>query len=450
MGRLILIEARLLARERRAWAVLALLALAAALAAVTGHGLLEQQLEGRRIAAAGDPAGLARVAAALRPGADPAMAVLLPYWIRDEAVSPPPPLADFSAGRAMFEPHATTLTLRARPDTLFQRTAVDNPEATTRGLLDLGFLAVVLAPLALIALGYGLFTADRDSGAARLLLVQGGSPARLLLARSVPRLALVAAPIALAALALLAFGPAIEGRAAAAAWWLAIAAAFLAFWWAAILAVNALRIGAETAALALVALWALTTLVLPAAIAAGAQLAFPPPSRFQQIAEARAAEIAATSAWETDHPELAAEGFAGRLASVRKTLGIARTVERAVAPLDARFDAQLAGQQRLVRALAWIAPPLAAADAMTAVAGTDAGRALGFRRAAAAQLAGLKARLGGFIDRGAVMTAAEHDALPRFAWRPEPARPIGLVAFLAAAAALLTALALRRLSRRPI
>lgn len=230
MGRLILIEARLLARERLAWAVLALLGLAAALAAVTGHGFMAQQLEGRRIAARVDPAARARVEAALKPDAAPAMAVLLPYWIRDEAVSPPPPLADFSAGRAPFEPHATTLTLRARPDTLFQRTAVDNPEATARGALDLGFVAVVLAPLALIALGYGLLTADRDSGAARLLLVQGGNPGRVLLARSVPRLALVAAPLLAAALALLATGPAVDGRWAAAGWWLLAAAALLALW----------------------------------------------------------------------------------------------------------------------------------------------------------------------------------------------------------------------------
>lgn len=213
---------------------------------------------------------------------------------------------------------------------------------------------------------------------------------------------------------------------------------------------NAFRIGAETAALALVSLWALFTLVLPAAIAAAAQLAYPPPSRFQQIVEARAAEVAATTAWENDHPDLVSEDFAGRLASGRKTLGIARAVERAVAPLDARFEAQLAGQQRLVRTLAWWAPPLAAADAMTAVAGTDVGRALGFRRAAADRLSMLKSRLGRFIDRGAVMTPAEHAALPRFAWTPDPARPTAPISLLALAATALTLVALRRLSRTTV
>lgn len=450
MGRLVLLEIRQLARERFAWLVLLLLLLSAGLAIANGRAVMAAQIEGRALAARGDPAARDRVAGALEPGADPAMAVLVPYWIRTKAVSPPPPLADFTAGRAPYEPQATSITLRARPDTLFERTAVDNPEAMARGSLDLGFVAVALVPLALIALGYGLFAADRESGAARLLLVQGGTPTRLLLARSLPRLALVLAPIGLAAAVLLATGPALPDRAPAAAAWLAIAVLLALFWWAAILFVNAFRVTAETAALALVSLWALLTLVLPAVIAAVAQLAYPPPSRFDQIATARAAEVAATTAYENDHPELAASGFAGRLASVRKSLEVGRAVDRAVAPISARFDAQLHGQQRIVRALAWLSPPMAAADAMTAVAGTDVARALGFRAAAGEHLATLKHRLGAVIDRGTVITAAEYRALPGFAWQPAPARPAGTIALLLATSLALGGTALARLRRAAV
>jgi ABC-2 type transport system permease protein len=444
MLRLITLESRHLARERFAWVLLLFLSLACALAVANGRVLMEQQLDGRAIAANGDPKAQERIEGSFAPGFDRALAVVAPYWVRAHAVSPPPPLADFSAGRAPFEPHATSVTLRSRVDTLFERTAVDNPEAAARGALDLGFVAVVLVPLALIGLGYGLFAADRESGAARLLLAQGGTPTRVLLARSVPRLLLALAPLIAAAAILLATGPAIDGRAAAAGWWLLIALALAAFWWAVILLVNSLRIGAETAALALVSAWALLTLVLPAAITAAAQLAYPPPSRFEQIATARAAEVSSTTAYENDHPDLASEGFEGRLASVRKSLSIARTVDRAVEPIARRFDAQLAGQQRVVRAFAWASPPMIAADAMTVIAGTDVARSLAFRRAAVDYMGRTKLALGSFIDRGTVMTRAEYQALPRFSWTPSATRPLEQAAVLTVLALILAAIALSR------
>ena len=447
MLRLIALEARLLARERFAWVLLLFLALSCALAVANGRVLMDQQLDGRAIAAQGDAKARERVEGAFAPDFDRALAIVVPYWVRTQAVSPAPPLADFSAGRAAIEPHATTVTLRSRVDTLFERTAVDNPEAAARGSLDLGFVAVVLMPLALIGLGYGLFAADRESGAARLLLAQGGTPTRVLLARSVPRLLLVLGPLAMAAVVLLATGPQIDERGTAAGWWLLVAVALAAFWWAVILFVNALRIGAETAALTLVSVWAMLTLVLPAAVTATAQLAYPPPSRFAQIATARAAEMSSTTAYENDHPDLASESFAGRLASVRKSLSIARTVDRAVAPIARRFDAQLAGQQGIVRALAWLSPPMIAADAMTATAGTDVGRSLAFRRAAVDYMGQTKAALGGFIDRGAIMTRPEYAALPAFDWRPEPVRPVAQLLALFALALLVGAVALHRFRR---
>jgi ABC-2 type transport system permease protein len=450
MLRLVLLETRQLARERFTWVLLLFLVLACALAVANGRALMTAQVEGRAAAVKGDTSRLERIEANLQPDADRAMAVLIPYWVQQQVVSPPPPLADFSAGRAPYEPHATTVTLRSREDTLFERTAVDNPEATARGALDLTFVAVVLAPLALIALGYGLFSADRESGAARLLLAQGGTPTRVLLARSVPRLLLVLTPLALSAAVFLATGPELEGRAAAAAWWLLIALALALFWWAVILLVNALRVGAETAALALVSVWALLTLVLPAAITAAAQIAYPPPSRFEQIATARAAEVASTTAYENDHPDLASEGFEGRLASIRKSLSVGRTVDRAVDPIARRFETQLGGQQEVVRLAAWASPPMVAADAMTATAGTDVGRALAFRQAAADHVTRLKASLGGFIDRGGVMTPAEYQALPNFEWRAEPTRPALQAAVLLLLAAVLSVVALRRLARTPV
>lgn len=434
MLRLIALDARQLLRERLAFVILFVAVAACALAFVNGRAVMTQQIEGRAFSAAEDAKTDKTFREGLAKPTPPEDSILRAGRVSLPIAAPVPPLADFSAGRASFENYTTVVRLRARADTLFKRTQLDNPELLARGSLDLGFVAIVIAPLLLIGLGYGLFTADRDSGAARLILAQGGTPTRLLAARSVLRLGLVILPIAAAAAALLAFGPDLAGRAAAAWQWLGIGLLLMAFWWGVILLINSLKISAETAALALVGLWALLTLILPILIVAAAHLAYPPPSRFAEIAAARAAEVSATTAYENDHPDLASEDFAGRLASVRKSLEIGTTIDRAVKPVSERFADGLAEQQRLSQTMRYLSPPLVAGDALAGIAGTDSEAQLSFRRATADYLVELKAALGAMIEAGKPIGLAEYDSLPRFAF----VRPAQATAWPALFIALLT------------
>lgn len=446
MLRLIAIETRLLLRERIALILFVVLLSACALAFFNGRALIEAQAEGRAVSAAEDKKAEEGFVKRFAEPPPPAAAILGPYQVRLGVNAPLPFLVDFSAGRAAFENYSTQVTLRSRADTLFKRTQTDNPELLMRGSFDLGFVAIVLTPLMLIGLGYGLFTADRDSGAARLVLVQSGSPLRMLAARSVPRLLLVTMPLAVAAAALLAFGPDIAGRGVAAAQWLGMAALVLAAWWAAILFVNSLRIGSETAALALVSLWALLTLVMPSAISAVAQAAYPPPSRFEQIVAARAAEVGVTSAYENDHPDLASDDVAGRLASIRKSWEISEQVDAKVAPLNAAFDAQLGQQQGLVQAFAWLSPPLVAAGTMNDTAQTGDAASIGFREATTDYLAKFRQALGGYVERGDVIDKAGFTAVPRFYWKPAAPSLVAPLAYLIALTLLLGVVATHRLA----
>lgn len=448
MVRLILLETRLLLRDRRALALIFVLIAACLLAFASGRALMADQIDGRTASAAEDSEALDGFRKRLNnPGLPPEEAILSPYRMRVGIMAPPPPLADFSAGRAAFDNYSTVATMRSRPDTLFKRTQTDNPETLMRGRIDLGFVAVIIAPLLLIGLAYGLFAADRDSGTARLIMVQAGSARRLVAARLVPRFVIVALPIALTALGLLVTGPDMGGRWGAAGWWVLIALLLLLAWTAAIAWVNSLRITAESAALALVAGWAVLTLVLPAAVSAAVQAAYPPPSRFEQIASARAAEVASTEAYENDHPDLAADDAAGRLASIRKTWSIAQRVDAAVALLNARFDAQLAAQQRFAAALSWLSPAMIAGTAMEQAAGTDAGTAREFRTATRDYLARFLAFGGGFVERGETMDARDFAAIPRFAWQPTVTPPWAAMLALALIAMLFLTAAFRRYGR---
>nr|MCU0949148.1 hypothetical protein [Porphyrobacter sp.] len=248
MLRLIALELRMVLRDRAALGLLAVLAAALALACLSGAALMESQIEGRAAAQTRQSEGTTqfreRLADAKLP---PEEAILSPYRLRQVLIAPLPVLADFSAGRAPIDPYAANVSMRTSPDTLFQRSGLENPELLVRGGIDLGFVVVVLAPLVLIGLLYGLFAADRDSGVARLIVAQAGSPVRLIGARILPRLALVLLPIAAAVLVQLATGPDVSGRWQAAGVWLLVASLFLLFWAACGAWINSLDIGAETA-----------------------------------------------------------------------------------------------------------------------------------------------------------------------------------------------------------
>ncbi|GGI73078.1 hypothetical protein GCM10007973_07530 [Polymorphobacter multimanifer] len=441
---LIAIETRLLLRSRLALLVLTLLIAVLALAVSNGRALLEDQIAARAAATAEVAEASAKLQGQLAKGVPPEEAVLLPMRVRTPIIAPLPPLMDASAGRAALEPSTATAGLRARADTMFHRTSLENPERLARGQLDLGFVVVVIAPLLLIALGAGLFTADRDSGAARLVLAQAGSVGALLVARSLPRLSLVILPVLFALLFLLLTGPDIPGRPAAALQWALIAMASLATWWAAVLLVNSQKITAETAALGLVGLWALLTLVMPALIAANAQLIHPAPSRFAEIAAARSAEINASTSWETDHPDLASGEVESRRASVARSIGINSKVEAAVAPVSARFAEVLAAQQALASRLAFLSPPLIASDAMAAASGTGLAASQAWRAAAAGHLADVKAKLGEVIAGDGQLTADRLAALPEFTPSQASAPPWPALAWLLAVAVAATLAAVRR------
>ncbi len=445
---LIALELRLLLRDRAVIAMIAVLIGALVLASVNGAALMGDQ-QGARASALASKAEAeqtfaTRLADATLPPED---AILSPYRMRSVVVAPLPVLADFSAGRTAFEPVSATITMRSRADSLFQRGGLDNPELLMRGSIDLGFVVVVLAPLILTGLLYGLFAADRDSGTARLIMAQAGNPVQLVAARIIPRLALVFVPIALAACVLLAIGPDVPGRWAAAGAWLLVAAIFLIAWAALAAWINSLDVSAESAAFSLVAVWALFTLVLPAAFAAIVQATYPPPSRFEQIATARAAEVSSTEAYENDHPDLASNEFEGRLASIRKTWEVAQQIDAATAPLSAQFSRQLGAQQRFAEALAWLSPSLIARTALEQIAGTDARASEGFRAASTAHLVEVRQFGGGVVERGDIMGPADLERMPRFAWSPAAQTPWGALALLAALAAGLIALALRRFAK---
>lgn len=447
MIRLALFDARQLMRERLALGILVAGLLACAVAVITGHGWTARMAAERESVASEAEAyrSVEREAWAAASEGDPAAAVVIPGRLATTLILPEPRLADFSVGRSAIEPTAASIRMATRPDALFTRYQVENPERLMRGTLDLGFVVVVIAPLLLIGLGFGVFASDRDSGAARLWLAQAGSPLRLIATRSLIRLAIVAAPILLAALVLWLLGPPERGGAVLA--WVGIALLGLLFWWAVILLVNSFNIAAETAALVLVGLWTLLVFVAPGAIGSLAALLNPPPSRFEAIAAARASEISASRSWDDDHPELSAATLEGRRASVERGVTVRAAIAESTADLAAETERQFGAQRALTQGLSLLAPPLLVAEGLTAAARTDAASQSANRQAAVRYLSSLGGALTDAALGRTAIDAASFDALPRFTAPPPARSPVWPIVWTGLLTLALAALALVRLRR---
>jgi ABC-2 type transport system permease protein len=155
------------------------------------------------------------------------------------------------------------------------------------GQLTPAFVLQTLAPLVLIFLGYGIVARERERGTLRQMLAQGVAGRQLVLGKALG-LAAVAGVLAVPALLTLLVIAATPGMAAPVG---AIGAGYLLYllvWTLAIVIVSSIVPRARDALIALVALWALTVVLLPRVMPDFAVAAYPIPTRLEtDIAIAR-------------------------------------------------------------------------------------------------------------------------------------------------------------------
>lgn len=190
------------------------------------------------------------------------------------------PLAAFDTGTDAYTGH--TLFLEGHRQNSANFSEVRQSSLLLRfGQLTPAFVLQVLAPLLLVFIGHGVLAREREAGTLRVLLAQGLAPAPLVLGKGlalagVALLMLLPALLALAALALFTAVPTVlvAGMAAAYFGWLLL-------WALAVVAVSAWCRRGRDALLVLLALWALSVVVLPRVAAEWAGAGQPLPTRVE-------------------------------------------------------------------------------------------------------------------------------------------------------------------------
>lgn len=329
--------------------------------------------------------------------------------------------------------HSTLINGWLSEASLFRRYEVQGPAALKAGRLDLAFLVTVFLPLFLLVLSFDVLSRERESGRLPLFLAQGGNPAQLAFAR----VTAVAIPLLiLTALCVLVVGLLQQAAAGSVLLWLFGLFAYTVFWCgvAAAIAVGFSR--SASAALAVLASWALVVVLVPSGSQFVSQTLHPLPSRVSYLSEARDAEAAtrrnlaqraeiymAEHPGQSDSPDQAVPGYyrAAYLANL--------DINSRTAPIIQTLESRQAEQRSLVGIAGLVSPAIVAQRAIEAASGSGPARAAEFRRQAREYLGLLLDEIGPATVSTSRLTLAQAQAIPRFRFEA-PAVPVSILASL--------------------
>ena len=346
------------------------------------------------------------------------------------AARPPGPLATLSFGREDIAPLSANVSLfMVRADSLFRKYEFASPVALATGRFDAGFLLVLLAPLFLLALGYGVLAEERETGRLRISAVQG----RLVGQRLLIRLLLRQLPVYIAFAVVAVGGLLLLGSSGRFFLWLGVALVHLFFWSGVTAIIASVPRRQEVLALTAAAVWLALVVLLPAAGAAIARGVAPATSQLALINSTRTASLEANrrllenlQGYISDHPEMA--GVDASNDDWAAKLYVSQLViERQIAPVLTRQDAADRHQARWTEALRFLSPTSIADQTLLELAGAGRARQAAYVSQATDFLAHWRATLSPMIFHRQRLTPARVMALPKFQFR-EPSARVGWVA----------------------
>jgi ABC-2 type transport system permease protein len=421
-------EWRLLVRDRGARLVLigwiVLLAYAGHVGLSAVQALCADQARFIEVAAQEAAAERERIVA-VETGAAPADAYVgFPSILRSPAVMPVPALAALDLGLLDRANLNLRVSLFSGPQQSAKGRELQSPLLLAAGRFDLGFVAVVLLPLALLALLFAQPGDDRNDGRLPLLAAQT-APAALYLRRYLVRaLALLLPLAAVSAVVVIPAG----GAAALPGWllWLAPVLGWALLWSGASALIGSRTASTATALAWLVTLWVTLLWLLPAALDAATSRLAPTPSALSLLGAERAAAQEAQrrreelfGAYVSDHPELSVETANDALAWTRSYYVQQRFIAEAMTAPREAADAQHAARRHQRAQLLWLSPAQALSAASERTAGVDSDSLARFLAAAEAHKQAWDDALFRALLAGRKLGSAELDRLPRF--EPPPA-----------------------------
>lgn len=337
----------------------------------------------------------------------------------------PAPLAALSRGHSAFFAPAYPVSVGNAQlfAPLMSDDNLSHPNQHLFARLDPAFVLIWLLPFWVMAMTYGLLSAEREQGTLPLLRAQPLSQGKWLLGKLLIRFGLIAGlACAFVLVAGLLAGVPVFSQPLETLKVLGLVAGYALFWGVLALGINLLGKSSAFNAGALFAAWVGLVLVLPALLNLAAERQFPLPSRLELVHEMRETELdlslrieQAMSSFYLAHPELAPDDEQQKMPYWQYQLALKkRKSAEASRPLVEAYYAQQAARTQWLAQWRWVSPAIFLQDELDRVAGTSHADYLAFLQRVDAANAEWREIFFRKIFKDAYMTAAEVAALPRW------------------------------------
>jgi ABC-2 type transport system permease protein len=378
------------------------------------------------------------------------------------AVLPESALGSFAIGQSDLLPAYCRVTSESSA-TLTASAELQNPHHLLTGRFDLAFVIIYLFPLLILALTYNVLSEEKEGGTLALVLSQPLRLRTLVVVKLVVRTVAILGSIvvlALVATSLTGGSPLAAASRPALALWLLAVTAYGLFWLGLALVVVSIGRASSTNAMLLASVWLILVIVLPALLNLVVTSTYPIPSRVEMIQALREASDEANgrgsallAAFYEDHPDLAAAGPQNTAEFNVVRLAVDAEVERRIAPVLARYEAQFEAQRNWVTRLRPLSPAVLMQAALNDISGTGTHRHARFVSQVRAYQDRWRRYFADLVVRRVHLR--DYQNVPKFDYLEEPfadvrSRVLGTLAWMTTAAVALTAVGLWRAHRFPI
>lgn len=339
----------------------------------------------------------------------------------------PAPLGALAVGQSDLRAYYYKFGLYKK-QALYHGEEIENASVLYNGHFDLAFVLVFLFPLLIIALSFNVVSAEKERGTLPLIQASTQALRGISLQKIAFRLFIFGAFASLVVL----LGLAVTGSLQDAALGnilalLGLLWVYIGFWFGLGFMVNSLGKSSGFNAGVLMGTWLALLVLTPALLSVLANAYYPMPSRVELIAETREASDAARekgaqvlAQYLEDHPELAASGNKSINAQnyAVNSLLVNLEVEKAIRPLEEKFEVQKAGQMAFLERFRFLSPAIFVQQLLENLAGSSEAHYQDFE--AQMQIAHTQYRdfFAQKILKGEKMRAIDYDRVPQFRYQP--------------------------------
>lgn len=292
------------------------------------------------------------------------------------ATMPPSDLSFLATGQSDMFTHFVKPTVSG-DDLALNFTEMTSPVQLLFGSFDVAFVIIFLLPLLIIAFSYDVLSAERESGSLRLLAAQPISLYKWLFQKLGLRFfwVMIIMILALTLVFLINQVP-LRSNFGALIGFLAITMTYALFWFALAFAIN-LWVGSSAKnAVALLGLWVLFVLLVPAVLNQMGGTLYPMPSRTLMINEMRAIKAEATEQQDEildnylrDHPEYAVNDSTQKRSFWHSYMASQQLVKKELEPVLDRYEGQIENQQKLLDRFIWLSPAIVVLESLNRLSG---------------------------------------------------------------------------------